>query len=88
MKQWCKILKKCFWTSLNQVLANFNNMRYEIDDVYTKKNLTIYITIIIAAVKNCEQDETEFIQILHAWNYLDITLHQFINKSAFEITVI
>ena len=41
-------------------------MRYEINDVHTRKNLTVYITIVIIATKNCEQDETEFVQVLHA----------------------
>ena len=41
-------------------------MRYEIDDVHTRKSSTIYVTVVIAAVKNYEQDETEFAQVLHA----------------------
>jgi len=63
-------------------------MRYEIDNIHAKKSLIIYVTIIITAAKNCEQNETKFIQVLHAWNYLDIILHQFINESASEIIII
>ena len=66
IKQWCKVLKKHFQTSSSQVLANFNNMRYEIDNMCTRKSSTIYVTAVITAVKNCEQDETEFVQVLHA----------------------
>ena len=40
-------------------------MRYEIDDVHTKRNSTIYVTAVITAAKNYEQDETEFTQVLH-----------------------
>ena len=62
-------------------------MRYEIDNVHTRKNLTVYVTAIIIAVKNCEQDETEFTQVLHAWNYFNIIFCQFIDESASETTV-
>ena len=62
-------------------------MRYEIDNVHTRKNLTIYVTVVIIVIKNCEQDETEFAQVLHAWNYFDIIFHQFIDESASETTV-
>ena len=48
------------------MLTNLNNMRYEIDDIYARKNSIIYVIIIITAVKNYEQDETKFIQILYA----------------------
>ena len=41
-------------------------MRYEIDDVCARRSSTIYVTTVITAVKNCEQDETEFTQVLHA----------------------
>ena len=58
-------MKKHFQTSLNQALTNFNNMRYEIDNVHAKRSSTVYVTAIIAAVKHCEQDETEFAQVLH-----------------------
>ena len=87
VKQWCKILKKHFWTSSSQALANLNNMRYEIDNVCTRRSSTVYVTAVVAAAKDCEQDETEFTQILHAWNYLDIILHQFIDESVSETTV-
>ena len=62
-------------------------MRYEINDIHTRKSSTIYVTIIITAIKNYKQDKTKFIQVLHTWNYLDIIFHQFIDESVSEITV-
>ena len=41
-------------------------MRYEIDDVHARRSSTVYVTTVVAAVKNCEQDKTKFVQILHA----------------------
>ena len=87
VKQWCKILKKCFQTSSSQALTNLNNMRYEIDDIHARRNSTVYVTAVIITMKNCEQDETEFMQVLHTWNYFDIILCQFIDKSVSETTV-
>ena len=81
-------MKKYFQTFSSQVLANLNNMRYEIDNIHTRKNSTIYVTIVITAAKNCEQDETEFIQVLYTWNHLDIIFCQFIDESVFETIII
>ena len=87
MKQWCKILKKHFWISSSQVLANFNNMRYEINDIQIRKSSTVYVTVVITVAKNCKQNKTKFIQVLHVWNHFDIIFHQFIDESASETTV-
>ena len=40
-------------------------MRYEIDDVCTRRNSTVYVTAVVVTAKDCEQDETEFAQVLH-----------------------
>ena len=88
MKQWYKILKKHFWTFSSQALANFNNMKYEIDDIHTRRNSTVYITAVVITMKNCEQDETEFTQILHVWNHFNIIFHQFIDELVSEIIII
>ena len=62
-------------------------MRYEIDDVHARRSSTVYVTAVVAAMKDCEQDETEFVQVLHAWNHFNIILHQFINESVSEIII-
>ena len=41
-------------------------MRYKIENVYARKNSIIYVIAVIAAAKNCEQDKTKFVQVLHA----------------------
>ena len=87
MKQWCKILKKHFQTFSSQALINLNNIRYEIDNIHARKSSTVYITIVIAAAKNYEQDETEFAQVLHTWNHFDIIFCQFIDELVSEIIV-
>ena len=58
-------MEKHFQTSLSQALANLNNMRYEIEDVRARRSPTAYVTAVVAAAKDCEQDETEFAQVLH-----------------------
>ena len=62
-------------------------MRYEIDDVYIRRSSTVYVTAVITAVKNYEQDETEFAQVLHTWNHFDIIFCQFIDELVSEIIV-
>ena len=34
--------------------------------MHAQKSLIIYVTTIIAAVKNCDQEKTEYVQIFHA----------------------
>ena len=87
VEQWCKALEKRFKTSFNQVLIKLNTIRYIIDDVHAQKSFTAYVITIITAVKNCDQEKTEYTQVFHTWNHMNIFLKITIDESFQDITI-
>ena len=85
--EWCKALKKKFKISFSQTLQNLINTHYTIADIQVCKSSTAYIIFIISAVKQCEQADTEFLQILHIWINFDLVLWEIINKFIKKITI-
>ena len=51
------------------------------------KSLTAYITIIIIIIKDYDQEETEYAQVLHTWNYMNIFLKIIIDESFQDIII-
>ena len=87
VEQWCKILEKRFKTSFSQALIKLNAIRYIIDDMHAWKSFTAYVITIITVIKNCNQEETEYAQVFHAWNYMNIFLKIIINELFQNITI-
>ena len=85
--EWCKALKRRFKTFSNQTLQNLADTHYTITDVWTCKSSITYIIFIISAVKQYDQTDTKFAQILHVWTNLDLVLQKIINKSMKKITI-
>jgi hypothetical protein len=59
------MLEKRFKILSSQVLVKLNIIRYIINNIHAHRSSTAYIITIIAAAKDCDQEETEYTQILH-----------------------
>ena len=87
IKGWEEALLKRFKTPPSQALSTLMNLRYTIYDARDKKSPTAFMSQVIAAAKTCGLGNTEYSQVLHTWNSLDIQLRKTIDEPKEQITV-
>ncbi|OJD12130.1 hypothetical protein ACJ73_09405 [Blastomyces percursus] len=87
VEEWCKALEKRFKISGSRALNKLQQTRFTIQDIRDGKSPTAYITDVINAAKHCGQAQTEYAQVLHAWNNLDVDLRVTMDEPSENTTV-
>ena len=88
LDEWIKTLKKQFWEASSVTLSKLHKMKYITQNACNGRESSEYVITIDTAVKGCEQSDTEFAQMLHAFCRIDSELQHFgINESEENITV-
>ena len=88
LDEWIKALKKRFWEALSVTLSKLHEMKYITQNTYNERELSEYVITIDTVIKECEQSDTEFTQVLHVFCRINSDLWCFsIDESEENITV-
>jgi hypothetical protein len=79
IEEWSEILQKRFKTPPGQAWSNLDNTRYTLDDVRNKRSVSVYVSSLVSAAKQCGGTQ-EFPMVLRAWKHLDLPLRRTIDE--------